>query len=190
MNKSKLARDLDISRTMLYKLIARGMPTDSLEAAIEWRWSWLNMDLTQTKLYRIDGNKGVNRELNQVNYSDELEALNNVDLDAELNQLSSNLEHKVVSKVLTHTVPEIWFDQVGWLGACLRDHGVKITAEQLLKVQSHLYLVYMYEVIEYLKEDDELRFHISNALNAESGDEIYPSLMARLNQILDAEPAH
>lgn len=70
MNKSKLARDLGISRTMVYKLEKRGMPTDSIKNAIEWRR--LHLDTMQTKNWRIDGNKGVKRELTQTNYYDEL----------------------------------------------------------------------------------------------------------------------
>ncbi len=191
MNKTRLAKNLDISRTMLYKLEARGMPTNKgLEAAIEWRRH--SLDVTQTKNWRIDGNKGgVNHELTQINYSDELEALHNVDLESELNQLSSKLEHEAISKVLTHTVPEIWFERIGAFAAIMRDHGVKISAETLFKVQGCLYLVYMGEVIEFLEEDEEkLAFHIGDILNTEPEDQSYPSLMARLNQILEAEPTN
>jgi hypothetical protein len=37
LTKKALAKELGISRAMLYKLIARGMPVDSIEAAKEWR---------------------------------------------------------------------------------------------------------------------------------------------------------
>ncbi|SFL15159.1 hypothetical protein SAMN05216302_103533 [Nitrosomonas aestuarii] len=61
MNKSKLARDLGISRTMLYKLEAKGMPTNKgIEACITWREQ--SLLFTHTKQWRIDGNKGVKRE--------------------------------------------------------------------------------------------------------------------------------
>ncbi|MCP5251107.1 MAG: hypothetical protein H6939_05195 [Burkholderiales bacterium] len=186
MNKSKLARGLDISRTMLYKLEARGMPTDSLEAAIEWRRQ--NLDVTQTKQWRIDGNKGVNRELAKVNNPDDLEALHDVDVDYELKQLGNNLKHKNLSRVLTHVMPKLWFEQMGWLGSVLKDRGVKITAEQLIEVQSRLFMIYMEAVTDYLgAEDDELLFYAGPVLKAMPGDEIYPSLMARLNKILGNE---
>ena len=42
---------------MIYKLEKRGMPTESIEAAKEWRRR--NLDATQTKGWRIDGNPGV-----------------------------------------------------------------------------------------------------------------------------------
>ncbi len=176
MNKSKLARDLDISRTMLYKLEARGMPTDSLDAAIEWRRQ--NLDVTQTKGWRIDGNKGVKRELTQVNYSDEPEALDNMSIELEM-----DLEREV----LTDAVPEIWFEQVGWLGVVLKDYGVKITAEQLVKVQQGLFMIYMEAVTEYLEPGEEdILFKVPPILKAKPGAEIYPSLIKRLNQVLNA----
>jgi len=59
MNKSELARSLGISRQMVYKLMYRGMPTHSIEAAKGWRRQ--NLDVTQTKTWRIDGNPGVKR---------------------------------------------------------------------------------------------------------------------------------
>ncbi len=156
MNKSKLARDLGISRTMLYRLIDRGIPIDSLEAAKEWRR--LNLDPMQTKGWRIDGNTGVKRKSPQVSYSDELnEALHNVvDIDATLDQSDGDIERMITSNVLTHVMPELWFEQAGWLGAKLKDYGVTITAEQLLKVQQGLYMVYMENVVEYLDETDDL----------------------------------
>jgi hypothetical protein len=50
MTKSELAHSLNISRTMLYKLIAQGMPCDSSEAAIQWRKE--NLNPSKTKEYR------------------------------------------------------------------------------------------------------------------------------------------
>ena len=59
MKVSDLAQHLGISRQMAYRHIARGMPCDSLESAIQWRRR--NLDVTQTKSWRIDGNLGVKR---------------------------------------------------------------------------------------------------------------------------------
>ena len=59
MKISDLAQNLKISRQMAYRLKARGMPCDSLESAIQWRRK--NLDVTQTKTWRIDGNLGVKR---------------------------------------------------------------------------------------------------------------------------------
>jgi len=59
MKISDLAQNLKISRQMAYRLKTRGMPCDSLESAIQW--GRRNLDVTQTKSWRIDGNLGVKR---------------------------------------------------------------------------------------------------------------------------------
>ena len=86
MNKSKLACNLDISRTMLYKLEARGMPTDSLDAAIKWRRQ--NLDVTQIKSWRIDGNPGVHTydidETSKKPINDLEKEVSNTQLDLEM----------------------------------------------------------------------------------------------------------
>ena len=166
MNKTQLAKNLGISRTQLYKLEARGMPTDKgIGACIEWRRQ--NLDVTQTKNWRMDSNPGVKPELTQINHSDDY-------------------ERHVISFVLTDVVPKLWFNQPGWLGIVLKDNDVKITAEKLLQVQACLYIIYMSEVSDYLEEDEEeLLFHFCEVFKAKPGDEIYPSLMARLSQILN-----
>lgn len=45
MSKAELARSLGVSRQMIYKLMAKGMPIDSLESAQNWR----NRNLNQRK---------------------------------------------------------------------------------------------------------------------------------------------
>lgn len=57
MKTSELAAGLGISVQMCNKLRKRRMPSDSLQNAIEWRNR--NLDITQTKSWRIDGNQGV-----------------------------------------------------------------------------------------------------------------------------------
>jgi hypothetical protein len=56
MNKTELAKQLEITTRQLRYLASRGMPTDSLKAAQAWRSS--HLDITQTKNHRIDGNPG------------------------------------------------------------------------------------------------------------------------------------
>jgi len=102
---SDLAQRLGISRQMAYKLKARGMPCDSLESAIEWRRR--NLDITQTKQWRIDGNKGIKSKPVQVNkylLYDDKEFLNELD-ESILNQFNREAEKKIISKVLTHIAP-------------------------------------------------------------------------------------
>lgn len=57
MRTSELADKLGISAQMCNRLKKRGMPSDSLQSAIEWRKR--NLDPTQTKSWRIDGNQGI-----------------------------------------------------------------------------------------------------------------------------------
>jgi len=56
MKTVELAQQLDISRQMVNKLRKRGMPVDSLEAAIEWRNR--NLNPITTKEGRLGGNTG------------------------------------------------------------------------------------------------------------------------------------
>lgn len=57
MKTSELATQLGISNQMCNRLKRRGMPSDSLQNAIEWRKR--NLDTTQIKSWRIDGNRGM-----------------------------------------------------------------------------------------------------------------------------------
>lgn len=57
MNISALARSLNISRQMVYKLAKQGMPTDSAENALTWRKKMLHPFMTKTG--RICGNNGI-----------------------------------------------------------------------------------------------------------------------------------
>lgn len=56
MTKTELAKLLGVSRAIVHRLEKRGMPVDNLQAAISWRSK--NLDITQTKQGRIDGNTG------------------------------------------------------------------------------------------------------------------------------------
>lgn len=159
-----LAEGLGISMRMVYKLKKRGMPIDSLKKAIEWRDE--NLDSTQTKKWRIDGNKGVKRERNEV--------LDARDIDEE-------------ARVLTEVMPVLWFNQMGWLAAALREQGVSITAEQVIKVQHLLFLIYTEVVADYLQEDCDIEFEATPVLLAVPDSKICPSLVERLNRILSKE---
>lgn len=56
MNKSELARSLNISRQMVYKLEKQGMPTDDVQSALAWRKKMLHPFMTKSG--RICGNSG------------------------------------------------------------------------------------------------------------------------------------
>lgn len=59
MKEAELAEGLGIGVAMVARLKKRGMPSDSVESAKEWREK--NLDITQTKAWRIDGNSGVKK---------------------------------------------------------------------------------------------------------------------------------
>lgn len=59
MNKTQLALNLGISRRMVYKLMNKGMPTDSLQAAQDWRKKNINPLLS--KNHRVGGNTGIKK---------------------------------------------------------------------------------------------------------------------------------
>ena len=50
MNKTELAKALQISRQALYKFLWQGMPVNDLQAAIDWREK--NQNFFRTKEYR------------------------------------------------------------------------------------------------------------------------------------------
>lgn len=172
MKITELSAGLGISRQMTYRLKARGMPIDSLESAVAWRDR--NLDVTQTKVWRIDGNKGVSCKPEKVN--------NNTPAD----RVYTAAEIKTIEETLTKIVPELWFSQIGWLGTALREQGVKIKPKQLIEAQSVLFMIYMSEITDYLEQDeDKTLFEIPPALMARPSDKIYPSLIASLDQILN-----
>jgi len=159
---------------MCNRLKKRGMPTDSIQGAIEWRRK--NLDVTQTKNWRIDGNSGVKCKPVQVNKN----TFNND--KSRLNLSDSEAENKIIKKVLTHTVPELWFSQIGRLGRALLDNGVNVPAEKLVEIQNALFIMWMIEVDDYLQI--ESRYKIPFSLGICPGDKAYPSLIQSLNKIL------
>src|SRR5688500_18690759 len=138
MQPKELAKQLGISHQFCNRLKKRGMPTASLEAALQWRERYL--DITQTKKWRIDGNSG-----------------KKTGIDAKEEAMSDALIKNSLTEALTHIVPSIYFSQVGWLGGALRDHGVKVTAEQLMKVQAILFYAYMDEVDDFLQTENQCK---------------------------------
>lgn len=171
MNKTELARELGISRQMLHRLAGKGMPTDSLDAAIKWRRE--NLDATQTKGWRMDGNPGVKRD--------------EVDLSS-VGSLLNDGEDNLPTYVLTQVIPNIWFSQPGWLAGALREYGIAATPEQVIKAQRLLFAIYADVAADFLeKEYSEMRFVIPDTLLVKQGSELHPKLIERLSQILSKE---
>ncbi len=169
MTRRELAQGLGLSLQTIYKLIKRGMPSDSVAAAAEWRRQ--NLDITQTKSWRIDGNTGLTQGSKPFNSLTQ-EAL-----------LNKTLEY-AITHALTHTVPELWFDEVGILGLVMRDCGVSITAEQVHQVQQCLLLAYMGVVSEYVN-DEELNFTVGDILKSVPGDDVYSQVVEHLKRMLE-----
>ncbi len=169
LNISDLARSLGISRQMVYKLANQGMPTDNLEAAVEWRKR--NINPFRSKALRIDGNKGVKYQPVKVNN-------NSADMDRTYNKA----EIKIIEETLTRIVPDLWFTQIGRLGRALLHNDINVPVEKLIEVQSALFLMWMMDVDEYLQI--ESRYEIPFSLRIKPGDEAYPSLIQSINKIL------
>lgn len=83
MKKTQLARDLGISRQIVYRLRDKGMPVDSLEAARDWRKRHINVFMSKDG--RIDDNSGTKKQYDYLPYN-QLEAdVANMQLDLEVN---------------------------------------------------------------------------------------------------------
>jgi hypothetical protein len=159
MNKTQLAKALGISRSRLYQCIGLGCPTDSPASAKAWRDS--HIDFTMTDAFRPGGNTGGKRK----------------------QPSTQDIVKHTTANVLTDLIPQIWFDQPGLTGMVLKDNGVKLTAGQLLKIQSSILMTYMGVVDDFLGE--EATFKVGDIMMLKPEDEAYPSLIESLNQILE-----
>lgn len=127
MKTSELAEELGISQQMCNRLKKRGMPCDSLQSAIEWRKR--NLDLTQTKLWWIDGNQGVKPVSNKTS-----------------TVVYSSAEKKIIGETLTSLLPNLYFGRVDWLATALKAAGVQVTGEQVIEIQDTLFSAYLEEI--------------------------------------------
>ena len=134
MKITELAKQLGISRQVLHRHIKRGCPSDSLEAAIAWRER--NLDFTQTKAWRIDGNKGVKYKSPTIDKS----VFNNA-------MVYSNAGRRIFEKTLTEIIPNLYFERVDWLALALKDAGVPVTGKQVVEIQDNLFTTYLEELI-------------------------------------------
>jgi len=167
MKTSDLAEGLGISVQMCNRLKKRGMPGDSLQSAIEWRKR--NLDITQTKSWRIDGNQGVKP------------------IPTETPRDDRALNSETARRVLTHTVPDLWFSQVNRLDTALKEHGVTLSAEKLLDVQATLLLLYQIETDRYLKT--EAVYQIPDIFMISPEHESYNAMIKSLEQCLNRPAA-
>jgi len=173
MKTIDLAEGLGISTQMTNRLIKNGMLRD-LDLAIAWRKS--NLQPFRTKSTRIGGNSGKPYQRVQVNK-----------IESTQDEVYSAEEVSGITKALRKIIPGLWFSQIGWLATALREQGVKVTPEQLIGAQSILFLIYMETADDLLHS--ESTYTVPPSLMAKPGDEIYPSLIASLNQILSEDNA-
>lgn len=101
-----------------------------------------------------------------------------------VNELDEH-EYKIATKTLIDAVPVLWFSQIQRMGAALRDHNIAISAEDLIKVQSILFLMYIIDIDKFL--DTENTYAYPGALMIRPNDEAYPSLIKFLNKELSKE---
>lgn len=106
MEMKHLAQLLGLSHQMANRLKKRGMPTDNLQVALEWRLK--NVDPFRSKNGRIGGNSGVKYQA------------------AKAERAYSNAEIKIIEETLTHIVPKLWFTQIGRLGRALKHNKVNV----------------------------------------------------------------
>ena len=190
METKQIAPLLGISIQMVNKLKRRGMPCDSLESAIEWRRR--NLDVTQTKNWRIDGNSGIKRRQAKVNkhlHDDEcLSSTTDDDFESMSNDFNKKSEHRIVHRILTEIIPKIWFDKIGVLASITADHGVKISAESFLEIQRISFLMYLHYSDEYLQTDAV--YKLPGTMLIKPGHIEYASLIEQLNKILRQPKGH
>ncbi|AEJ01841.1 hypothetical protein Nit79A3_2050 [Nitrosomonas sp. Is79A3] len=134
MQVTKLAKQIGISRELLHRHIKRGCPTDNLESALLWRSR--NLDITQTKEFRITGNTGGGKSKpgSQVNAT--TKALQ-----------PHEVERIVNERTITRIIPDRYFERVDWLAIALKEAGVAVTGKQVIEIQDSLFSVFMEEII-------------------------------------------
>ena len=162
MQSKELAALIGISHQLCNRYKAKGMPTDSFEAAKAWYKA--NINPFRSKTGRIGGgNTGKKYQPTQAK-------------EAQLDSAS-------ISWTLTRIVPDLWFSQIQRLGTVCREHDVIVSAETLARMQGLLFLLYQIEVDRYL--DTEALYDLPDILMIKPDDAAYPSLINALSQTLN-----
>ena len=172
MKTIDLAAGLGLTPQMTNRLIKQGMPRD-LDLAIAWRKS--NLQPFRTKSTRIGGNSGKP-------YQSRQSKPDNLNIET-----TDQLDNEIVSRALTHILPDLWFSQVQRLDTALKEHGVTLSAETLLDVQGLLFLLYQIEVDRFLGA--ELVYSIPPILAIRPEHENYNAMIKSLEQCLNRPAA-
>ena len=175
MQVTKLAKQIGISRELLHRHIKRGCPTDSLESALLWRSR--NLDITQTKEFRITGNTGGGKSKpgSQVN--------------ATTKAIQPHEVERIVNRrTLTEIIPNRYFERVDWLAIALKEAGVPVTGKKVIEIQDSLFSVYMEEIIYgYFEMDGS--FELPPIFEMRTDSEEHKSRIAELDKLLSEDAA-
>lgn len=176
MQVTKLAKLIGISRELLHRHIKRGCPTDSLESALLWRSR--NLDITQTKKFRITGNTGGGKSK----------------LGSQVNATTTKaiqpheVERIVNERTLTKIIPNRYFERVDWLAVALKEAGVPVNGKQVIEIQDSLFSVFMEEII-YGYFEIEGSFELPPLFEMRINSEEHNSRIAQLDQLLSEDAA-
>lgn len=172
MTITALAKQLGISRELLHRHIKLGCPTDSVESAMKWRNE--NLDVIQTKSWRIDGNQGVNRKpSSQVNATTKAIQPHEV-------------ERIVNERTLTKIIPNRYFGRVDWLATALKEAGVTVTGGQVVEIQDTLFSTYLDEIVYGYFEIDG-SFELPPIFEMRIDSEEHKSRIAALDRLLSED---
>ena len=175
MQKTKLARLLGVSRETVHRLVKRGMPSDSLSNAIEWRAK--NLDIRQTIQGRITGNSGGKRS-----------GHDSQSVTLEADRVYSSAEKKIIEVTLMKILPNIYFERVDWLAAALKEANVPVTGEQVIEIQDSLLSTYMEEIIYgYLQSNSH--FELPPLFEMQLDSEEHKAVIASIDQLLSEDSA-
>ena len=177
MQKTELAKLLGVSRETVHRLVRRGMPSDSLEAAVAWRAK--NLDIRQTIQGRITGNTGGGKSKQYLPPQ-----VNDVTLGAD--RVYSSAEKKIIEATLMKILPNLYFGRLDWLAAALKEANVHVTGKQVIEVQDSLLSTYMEEVMCRYPQSNN-HFELPPLFEIRLDSEEHKAVIASIDQLLSED---
>lgn len=132
MKLKDIAYALGISDSMASRLVKKGMPTHSIEAAEKWRAK--NLDPSRTKQHRADGNQGGRRGA-PARHPRPVGSAGNA-------QAAADDAAFLFDSFIQALLPSRLFKPMG-IAAVMHDAGLPVDGAKALRVAAHLYLYYM-----------------------------------------------
>jgi hypothetical protein len=130
MKIKDLAYALGISDSMASRLVKRGMPAHSVEAAQKWRAK--NLDPSMTKQNRADGNQGGKKEWRERRGARSV-AYPHAAVDDPADPLITYMREKLPARLFSPMA----------IAAILSDAKLPASGEKVLRLTAMLYLYYM-----------------------------------------------